>query len=251
LLEVFKSSLPDDLISATIVLTPIETHAVATYANAISATARDVRIGQVTELPAMDSDLELNLEKLMRQKTRNLVRKSLRQGFNRVCTLDPWAWDFLVDVHTRNLQMIGGNPKPRSHFDALRRTLPAHWIRLSVACLGERPVAALLLVRYNRTVEYLTPVIEHDARSLQPLSFLIWNEMIDAVHDEFRWWNWGGTWTSQRSLHHFKAGWGARELPYEYVATAGPRGLERVARDFAGMAKAFPYYYLYPLSALG
>lgn len=52
----------------------------------------------------------------------------------------------------------------------------------SIASLDGRPVAALLLLYFNRTVEYFAPVIEHEYRSRQPLSFLIWQGMLDAVH---------------------------------------------------------------------
>lgn len=250
LLEGLVRSFPDDLLSATVVLTPSESDEAESYAALLSATVREPRLGQISELPPDGEDLDLRLEAAVRQKTRNLVRKSLRQGFDRVVTREAWAWDFLIETHSRNLLEMGGRAKPPTHFEALRRTLPPEWLRLSVACHLDAPVAALLLVRFNRTVEYLTPVIEHDARSLQPLSFLIWHELLDAVRDGFRWWNWGGTWASQRSLHHFKAGWGALDRPYAYLVATPPGGLARLRRHLAEAVEAFPYYYLYPYDAL-
>ena len=245
LLAAFAAALPDDLVSCTVVLTPAESAHADTYATALRSTAEDARIGQVTDLPGPDG-AEAALEQNFQQKTRNLVRKARRQGFERVVTDEEWAWDFLVATHEANIRAIGGLPKPRSHFDALRRTLPAEWLRLSVALDASRPVAALLLVRFARTVEYLTPVIVHDARPRQPLSFLIWEEMLAAVADGFARWNWGGTWIGQQSLHHFKAGFGARDLPYRYVVTAPQAWAERLPADARALAPSFPYYYVCP-----
>jgi hypothetical protein len=103
----------------------------------------------------------------------------------------------------------------------------------------------VLLVRFHRTVEYLTPVIEYDARTRQPLSFLIWEEMVGAVDDGFSRWNWGGTWSTQASLHHFKSGFGADDVPYRYIIATGPRG-NSLPTGAAELAASFPYYYVYP-----
>jgi hypothetical protein len=250
LLTEFARTLPADLVSATVVLTPEETaDAASSYYGVLGAVAEDTRTGQVTELPAGAADPEARLEELILQKTRNLVRKSLRQQFERVCTLDAWAWDFLVDLHTRNISAIGGKAKPASHFGALKRSLPARWLRLSVALHRGKPVAALLLVRYNRTVEYLIPVVEHEARPQQAMSFLIWHELLDAARDGFRWWNWGGTWASQRSLHHFKRGWGAVDRPYSYVVAVPEDRREWLRSNASSLADGFPYYYVYPFAS--
>ena len=84
---------------------------------------------------------------------------------------------------------IGGTAKPWAHFEAIRDAIPASARRLYIARLNGQPVAALLLLYFNRTVEYITPVIKHEYRSAQPLSFLIWHAMQDAIAEGFRWWN--------------------------------------------------------------
>jgi CelD/BcsL family acetyltransferase involved in cellulose biosynthesis len=251
LLEAFRERAErPGVVSATTILTPAETAHAALYAESLAPRATDRRVGQVTGLPAPGEAAEEELAATLRQKTRNLVRKALRQGFVERVTDEDRDWDYLVATHATNMAAMRGKAKPRAHFDALRAALPRDWLRLSVAELDGRPVAALLLVRFNRTVEYLTPVIEHDFRPRQPLSFLIWHAMLDAVASGYRWWNWGGTWSSQDSLHHFKAGWGARDLEYVYLVQARPAAVDvlRAARDRA--ADAFPYYYVYPYAQL-
>lgn len=250
LLQAFSRTLPGDLAFSTMVLTPAETDHVDEYRDILSTGITDSRIGQVTVLPQCGpGEVEQCLEAVCLQKTRNLIRKSRHQGFDVAPGDDDGGWAFLHETHSANLQAIGGKAKPWSHFAAIRTTIPAAWRQLLLVTLANQPVAALLLFRYNRTVEYVTPVIKQEFRSLQPLSFAIWRAMIDAVRDGFRYWNWGGTWPSQETLHHFKAGWGAEDRPYQYVITASPAGLEAWTACRSELLDAFPYYFLYPFTA--
>lgn len=238
-------SIPD-LLTATTILSPFENHALDIYRKYLQEQVQDARTGQISRLPEAGERLEERLMATISQKTRNLVRKSLKQGFALEVRDDDAAWRFLVDVHHENMAAIGGKPKPHSHFEALRRHIPAPWRELLLATLDGKPVAAMLLLTFNRTVEYITPVIRHEYRSQQPLSFLIWHGMLRGIVHGARWWNWGGTWHTQQSLHHFKAGWGAIDMPYTYLVQAGAEMPERLRSDGAAMAAAFPWFYLYP-----
>lgn len=239
-----------DVAFSTLILTPFENRLAETYLAILKPTVTDGRIGQITDLPESGPDLEARLERVFAQKTRNLVRKARKQGFTLEFADDTAAWQFLYETHVENMAGIGGKAKPLSHFEALRAAIPTAWRQLMLARLDGAPVAAMLLLRYNRTVEYVTPVIKHEFRSLQPLSFLIWHGMIDAVHSGFRWWNWGGTWTTQKTLHHFKAGWGAKDQPYTYIVHAKPAVLEAIKAEPQAVAAAFPFYFTYPFHLL-
>jgi hypothetical protein len=234
---------------STIVLTPGETAHLDEYRRALNPAAVDGRIGQVTELPEGGGDLERALESLCLQKTRNLVRKSRNQGFELALADTDEGWAFLYETHVENMRAIGGRAKPLAHFEAMRQSIPPAWRQLVQTRLEGQPVASMLLFRFNRTVEYITPVIKHEFRSLQPLSFAIWHGMIDAVRSGFRYWNWGGTWASQTTLHHFKAGWGATDLPYNYVIHASPHARQIWQDRRAALVEAFPYYFLFPFEA--
>lgn len=235
---------------ATMILTPAERAHLDAYRRALAPRATDERIGQVTELPEDGPELDVRLDQVCRQKTRNLVRKSLKQGFELELADSDAAWRFLYETHVENMAAIGGGAKPLAHFEAMRAAIPPDWRQLVVTRLEGRPVAAMLLFRFNRTVEYITPVIKHEFRSMQPLSFAIWHAMLDAVRAGYRWWNWGGTWRSQVSLHHFKEGWGAVERPYTYLTHASLPAMEKLRRDRQAVSDAFPYYFIYPFSAL-
>lgn len=251
LLDGFKSQIEKaNLVSATMILSHEEEAERAIYVAALAPTAMDTRIGQITKLPRNPGVQGEALLRTFAQKTRNLVRKSLKQGFTELVTDDDRAWSFLHRVHVENVLALGGKPKPLSHFHLLRETLPASMRRLSLAMDGETPVAALLLLYAGKTVEYVTPAIEVGARSRQPLSFLIWNGMLDAIERRFSAWNWGGTWQGQTSLHHFKAGFGAEDRPYSYLICAPPDGITKLQKHRGQLDAMFPYFYAYPFSLL-
>jgi hypothetical protein len=235
-----------DVLSATLIVTPQENGALADYRRALEPSHTDHRIGQITTLPEQGAELDRRLESGIMQKTRNLVRKSLKQDFKLVERDDDWAWRALCRLHQVNMAAIGGRAKPWEHFEALRDGLPAGWRKVWIAMAEDEPVAALLLLYCNRTVEYCVPASKLEFRSRQPLSFLIWHGMKDAVSRGFRWWNWGGTWGSQSSLHHFKAGWGAEDRPYTYLIRLTERGLAALLSRRGELQTLFPFYYTHP-----
>lgn len=40
--------------------------------------------------------------------------------------------------------------------------------------------------------------------------------MKDAIKQEYKYWNWGGTWLTQNGVYQFKKKWGAVERIYNY-----------------------------------
>jgi len=239
-----------DVLSATMILAPGEDAHLDEYRARLRPVVEDLRIGQFTALPEDGAGLEDRLERAIPQKTRNLARKARKQGFELGVRDDDDAWRFLYEAHCENMLAMNGRAKPREHFAALRRRLPPAMRRVTLAFSGGEPVAALLLLYFNRTVEYFTPVIRHEHRPRQPLSFLIWHAMLDAAARGYRWWNWGGTWASQKSLHHFKAGWGAVDRPYRYLVCATAHGIASLREHRVRLAQVCPYYYLFPYDRL-
>lgn len=248
LLERFvaETSAPD-ILSSALVLLPDEMPFLDDYRAALRPDVEDPRRGQWTTLPVEEADVLLAT---FGQKTRNIVRKSLRQGFSERVTDEDWAWGFLSRIHADNMAAVGALAKPAAHFAALRRALPSSVRRLSVACLDGTPVAALLLLFHGDTVEYLVPAIVPAYRPLQPLSFLILEGMRAAVERGSRLWNWGGTGFGQSALHHFKAGFGAVDRPYCYLIRSGPEGRERLCRHREALPALFPFFYCYPYDRL-
>ena len=237
-------------LSSTLILLPEENASRHLYEKAYCPDVTEGRIGQMTTLPEDGPNLDDRLLALFRQKTRNLVRKSMAQGFVELVSDEDWAWNFLAETHAQNIAVLGGRSKPSQHFTAIRETIPAAMRRLAVAMDGDHPVAAMLTLSFNGTVEYLTPVIKVEYRPRQPLSFLILHGMRSAVRQGERIWNWGGTGLAQGSLHHFKAGFGAEDRPYTYLIRASSAAVDLFRQRKHELAAQFPFFYAYPYGLL-
>lgn len=213
----------------------------------------DDRVCQMTSLPIATScdDASEAIFRLIHSKTRNQVRKGLRQGYRIWHSDETWALEELHRLHVANLNLIGGLAKDKHAIEAI----PTHFqydrhYRVYCASQADQVAAVLLLFYFKNHVEYFMPTVDHQHRPNQALSALIFTAMTDSVVEKgSRTWNWGGTWQLQKSLHHFKARWGASDRPYLYATRLGPRAPERVgALDPTLLAEMYPSFYVLPYS---
>jgi len=247
LLEEFKRlTAEEDVLTSCLVMSPHEEPLKDFYVQKLEPEATDERIGMFCPLLASD-DEQLTI---MHQKTRNLVRKSLKLELDIRSDDSIEAWNFLITTHKANLDAIGGVAKPRQHFEALRATIPLSNRELLIASRNGEPVAALLTLRFNETVEYLVPAVQVEHRSTQAMSRLIWEGMRRAAAAGYAWWNWGGTWKSQESLLRFKSRWGGVALPYSYLINCSEENRKTIVREAPGVFASHEFFYLYPRNML-
>ena len=236
-----------DPLFSILILSHSENAAAAEYGRLADHAPVADRIGQVLVLPPWRENYEQALFGVMSRRTRNHVRKSLKQGLEEVTGDHDSSWQYLYRTHCENMRTVSGKAKPWSHFQALRHHFAGSHMRLSVASLNGEPIAAFLLLLFGQSAEYVLPAISAEKRTLQPLSFLIWNAMLDCSRRGHRFWNWGGTWPNQASLHHFKGGWGSQDRPYTYLSRARSDALAHFLGSPTDLLEAFPYFYLHPL----
>jgi lipid II:glycine glycyltransferase (peptidoglycan interpeptide bridge formation enzyme) len=159
--------------------------------------------------------------------------------------------NFLREVHRENMQAINGRTKPERFFAGLEEHfLNDERMRLFTAYHENEPVASLLLFFYNQTVEYFMPAIREKYRTLQPLSLLIYEGMLDAVREGYTVWNWGGTWLSQKGVYDFKKKWGARETRYHYYISLFDDKSQLLTLSPERIQAAYPYFYVLPFNRL-
>ncbi len=252
LLAAFRSWADElEAVSTVLVTTPAEEAAAAVYDAMLQPDACDDRIGQVTHLPTRpEADLEAVLA-TVRQKTRNLIRKAFGQDFRLIeATDESGAWRALETLHADGMRAKGATPKPPTDFEALRRCVPAAGRRIWLTMDGERPAAALLTLHHGDTTEYLVPAVDLEYRSRQALSFVIAHAMVAAMRAGRPVWNWGGTWRSQTSLHHFKRGWGAADATYRYLVRTRPGAVARFRTHRAELTAMYPSFFVYPFGLL-
>ena len=213
----------------------------------------DERIGQITPLPsdiAME-ELGAHLIRSFHVKTRNLVRKGERSGFDIGHDGSDDTMHQLHALHESNMAAIGGLAKPWAVFQAIQQNFAYDRdYRIYTAKKNGRLAASLLVFFSNKTAEYFIPVIQQEYRSDQPLSYLIFVAMQDAVIKGCRWWNWGGTWLSQDGVYHFKSRWGTKDYKYKYFIKAHSDLSEIKNKNVDEILAQYPYFYVLPFSEI-
>jgi hypothetical protein len=237
-LEVARSS---QAMASTVianVLVPAET----AYRDAVRPTDEDVRIGQLTPLPARVESLFDGLA----PKTRSSLRKAMREGFDVGHDGSAETLAALVSLHTANMAAIGGRAKAPEVFAALADSFDYGTdYRIFTARREGRIVSALLVLQFKSICEYFTPATDAAYRALEPGRLLVLRAMEDAIARGCDVWNWGGTWPSQKNVHLFKSRWGTRDVPYRYFVRVNPESaLARLSPEI--IAAEYPYFYVRP-----
>ncbi len=232
----------EDVAAWTVVENPLDPSGFVPF----EAAMEEARIGQFTPLP-QEGNIPDALMTAFHGKTRNMVRKTEKLGIE--VRTDPTAFDFLARTHTDNMAEIGGQAKSHRFFDLVPSYFNAgRDYQIYVASLDGVDIAALLVLFWNKTVEYYTPVVVKAHRSSQPLSALIFQAMCDAAERGYVWWNWGGTWHSQAGVYQFKSRWGTRDIDYRYkIQVNNTRLLDATPHQ---LLEGYPGFYTAPFSKL-
>ena len=175
----------------------------------------DRRIGQWTFIGYKENIEEIILKSFEPSARRN-IKKAMREKIN--IEVDNSQIDFLYETHYKNITSIGGKAKGKKFFELIDKFLETGKdYNIYIAKLDKKRVGALLLFYYNQKVEYFTPAVVKEYRSFQALPFIIYTAMIDASKKGYKWWNWGGTWISQKGVYKFKKKFGAIDREYRYL----------------------------------
>jgi hypothetical protein len=201
----------------------------------------DSRIGQFTDLPAGKVDAGDRIMVQCHQKTRNAIRKGMRQNLKVQRDESSDAVKWLQILHQESITGLGGKAKPLSVFE--RIFLYIDNARLYVGLVDGHRVCGLLVLTHRHIVEYFTPVVLQSARESQALSALIFRVMTELAQEGFSLWNWGGTWRSQESVFRFKARWGSHAVEYRYFNKLNNPALKVLDRSEAD--HLYPFAYLY------
>lgn len=176
---------------------------------------QDYRIGQLSFFETISN--EEDLMNSFHYKTRNMVRKAQKNNIEIIIDNKQTSVDYLYQIHLQNMLDIGGKAKAKKFFDIFPNYFQSGKdFNIYRAYVNNIPIAAMLVFYHKQTIEYYTPVVEHEYRDLQPLSLLIYQAMLEGLHNGFKIWNWGGTWESQEGVYRFKKRWGTTDINYYY-----------------------------------
>jgi len=234
----------DGIAAATMVENPL---APGTSVDGVAGDFADERIGQLTPLTAGKAEPDALMASL-HSKTRNMVRKAASSGIT--VGTDAGQLEALARIHGDNMRAMSASPKPDRFFDLVPRLFEEgeEW-QCWVGWKDGEVAAALLVLHFNGITEYFTPAVREEHRSSQALSLVIFEAMRESARRGMRWWNWGGTWRSQESVHRFKSRWGTVDMPYRYRTVVRNRALLSLSPD--ELLAGYPYFYVLPFGALG
>lgn len=235
-------------VASTMIGSPLEDYDVL-YRDKIQPTFIDERIELMTYFPYNELSADEALMGVYHYKTRNAIRKAIKSDIKIQTDNSNGAMQFLYDVHRENMTAIGGIPKEKRFFELLASNYEAGSdYDIYVAYKDAVKIGAMLVIYFNKTVEYYTPVIVSEYRNLQPLSLIIYTAMQDAMKKKMEKWNWGGTGLTQSSLYTFKSRWGTTETRYFYYIKIWNEDILRIRKE--EILKRYQNYYVYPFDQM-
>lgn len=208
---------------------------------------QDSRIAQITNISLEgEKDSKEFLERVDPSARRN-IKKAIREGIK--IELDHTQLNRLREIHQANILALGGIPKSNTFFDLIPHYFsPNEDYDLYVAKKDDTIIAGLLVFYFGKTVEYFTPAIDSQFRTYQPLSLLIITAIKEAAQKGFKWWNWGGTWESQKGVYKFKKKWGAADFKYFYYTQLNDLSILNWSQD--KILKSFQNFFVVPFKYL-
>ena len=231
-------------VSSTIITNPISPFPTGGYVHSHI----DSRIGQITDLAVdLNTEFESPVYSLIDSSARRNVRKSIKEGIT--VEKSSQHFDELKKLHRQNMMDISGKPKGEKFFELVPSVFEeGSEFNLYTAWLGGHIVGALLVFYFGKVVEYFTPAVSKEHRSVQPLSAILKVALEEAILRGFEKWNWGGTWLSQEGVYRFKRKWGAEDYKYTYFVQLNDYNILHMDRN--EITDKFENFYVVPFGEL-
>lgn len=231
-------------LSSTMITNPIS----AFPSNGYAHNHVDSRIGQITDLEVdLNTGFESPVFGLIDSSARRNVRKSIKEGI--IVEKSSKHFQDLEKLHRQNMLDISGRPKDTRFFELVPYFFKeGSDFNLYTAWLGGQIVGALLVFYFGKVVEYFTPAVSREHRSLQPLAAILKVAIEEAIPKGFKKWNWGGTWLSQEGVYKFKRKWGAKDYKYTYYVQLNDYDILHM--DQHEITDKFENFYVVPFEEL-
>ena len=213
----------------------------------------DERIGQFVNMSEIKTGTKEEIgERLMEKfhsKTRGHIRKAIKSEVSVKVNSGKEVLDFLKHTHEVNCKAINIVAKTDSFFYGLHEIFEEDKdFKIYTAWHNDKPIAAMLCLYYNGTIEYYCPATIEEFRVLQPLSLLAYNAMIDGVVNGYKYWNWGGTSLTAQGVYDFKARWGTTDKNYKYYTRVFDKSIYKLKKE--DIMANYPYFFVIPFNKI-
>jgi len=157
--------------------------------------------------------LDHDLDRLKRSFHRTCVQQRIRRALGSNLTLRTGDSEehlkIMYVLHVKNRKQKCLPPQPYIFFKNMWEILyPEKRISLLIAEYDGQPIAALLLFKFRDRISAEVAHMDENFRGISPNIFLFWEAIMQAVHDDYRIFDFGRTAPTNQSLMAFKSRWG-------------------------------------------
>jgi CelD/BcsL family acetyltransferase involved in cellulose biosynthesis len=173
-------------------------------------------------------------------KTRTHIRQAERRGVTvRRATGPEDLVDVFYGLHLRTRRRLGVPVQPRGFFRQLWESLISPGLGLVLVAEADgQPVAAGVVLAWNRTMIGKYIASDEAAWSLRPNNLIVWHAVQAACERDCRWFDFGRTDAGNTGLRAYKRSWGAVEEPLVYGTLGGPADPASVGQGRIGQLLA-------------
>jgi CelD/BcsL family acetyltransferase involved in cellulose biosynthesis len=186
-------------------------------------------------------DLGPDIESIFANFHRNSIQRKIRRAEREALEYREGVSDGLLNDFYRLFRMTRARHRlpapPRRWFQNLIREC-ADGIKVRVAYVSGRAVAAMITVRYKDTMMYKYGCSDTRFHRLGSMHLLFWNAIQEAKKADLKWFDFGRTDAGQQGLITFKGRWGAAETVLDYSRYSAGLSSTQVFDMYAGNWKA-------------
>ena len=160
-------------------------------------------------------DLNTIFRNFHKSSTQRKVRRAEREGlvYREGCSQALLEDFYQLFIRTRKRHGLA--PQPKRWFANLMECF-GEALKVRVVLKQERPIAAMITIRYKNTLTYKYGCSDADFNHLGPMHLLFWNAIQEAKCAGLRWLDFGRTNADQEGLITFKNRWGATQSVLTY-----------------------------------
>lgn len=232
----------NDVLSSVIISNPFDQDN-SSYEKIFKHDIKQLRRIQCTDLQGYDKE---TLMQSLEKRTRWSIRKSdkLLVKVTNVSSQKDRIEDF-YKMHLNAMGRKSGKTKPDEFFNKIGKFFtPGEDFDILAASIDSQYIGYLLVFYHGQFAEYYIPAFDLNWKTAQATSALTWQSMLITMEKKIRYYNFGGTWSTQHEVYLFKRGWGAQDFNHIYYIYRDLKRLKEIGLD--EIKTKFDYFFVVP-----